>query len=137
MYNIYVWDMCVLIFVGGDVGSMIVRPLQQEERQKVFECSHKDKMSFKAVNECYSGATWKPTSDQRHISLLDKYSNMTKQTFAIVGDKVTVTHNIVLSSSAVIPNGAIGTVVSIDHDRECVVVDIKKPVEMPAVRFHR
>lgn len=119
------------------VVSGIVIVCHQEERQKVFNSTSKEKKDFKAVNECYTGATWKTTADNRHVTLLDKYSNMTRTTFAVVGEKVTVTHNIVLSATTVIPNGAIGRVVSIDHEKEAVVVDITKPLEMPGVRFHR
>ena len=61
---------------------------------------------------------------------------MQKRTYAIVGDKVLITHNINYRGT-IIPNGAIGRVTSIDKARDAVVADIIKPTPMNNITFER
>lgn len=111
-------------------------PLSQEERAKVYQASSQKKMEFTAINQQYVGATWRQTTDRKHLSVLDASSNMMRTTYAIVGAKVCVTHNIVLPSSQLIPNGASGIVTEITESGS-VVVDIEKPCPAKHVTFNK
>lgn len=90
-----------------------------------------------AYDEMYAAAEWKVTRDAAHTKILNKSSNMTRKTFAICGDRVCVTHNIIGRRGKVIPNGAQGTVTAIDAKHCAVTVDIEKPFAMSNVRFTR
>ena len=89
-----------------------------------------------ALDEYYATTSWKHTTDRKYVSALDKASNMQKSTFAIIGEKVCVTHNTYYRRQ-LIPNGAIGVVRSINHASESVVVDIIKPKRIDSVLFKR
>ena len=71
-------------------------------------------MEFDSVDEVLSAVAWKPTNLATHKITLDKQSNMQRTAHVILGEKVSVTHNI-RHGRQIIPNGAVGTVISFDR----------------------